>query len=199
MNDRNPNTMDHHFSENSKIAVVDIETTGFSHRSDCIVELGCCELELETGKTRKLFDELIREPHFSPKHKDAWIFNNSSLKYEDILEAESLESYREPIQSIFNKYPVAAYNKRFDFDYLVDRDFNIRELPCPMILATPILKLPPKIPGTVHKWPSVEEIWAYFYPKIDYVELHRGFDDSLHEALIISRLYELGHFKLNES
>lgn len=180
-----------------KIAVVDIETTSFDH-SQCIVELGCCELDLETGRTRKLFDEIIREPHFSPEHKTAWIFNNSNLEYEDVLEAESLEYYKESIQSIFNKYRASAFNKRFDFDYLVHRGFSIRELPCPMKIATDILKLPPVKPGTVYKFPSVEEAWAYFYPKTDYVELHRGYDDSLHEALIIFKLYELGHFKIND-
>ncbi len=55
-----PVTLDD-FMKRESIAVVDIETTGFSHQKDCIVEIGICELDLNSGNCRELFNKLIRE------------------------------------------------------------------------------------------------------------------------------------------
>ena len=184
-----PVTLDD-FMKNETIAVVDIETTGFSHQKDCIVEIGICELDLDSGKCSELFDELIRESHFSPHHRNAWIFKNSDLRYEDVLDAHPLKAYNKELQRIFNIYPVTAFNKRFDFDFLINRGFKIKELPCPMIIATNILKLPPRKVGTLYKYPTVEETWNYLFPDKKYIEKHRGYDDAVHEALIIFELYK---------
>ena len=190
-----PGTLDD-FLRGELIAVVDIETTGFSHKEDCIVEIGICELDLNSGNCRELFNKRIHENHFSSQHRSAWIFKNSDLKNEDILNAKPLEMYRTRLQRIFNLYPTTAFNKRFDLDYLKDRGFLINELPCPMIIATDILKLPPKKASTLYKWPTVEETWEYLFPDIKYVEKHRSYDDAFHEALIIFELYKRNKWKL---
>ena len=49
------------FIKKKSISVIDIETTGFSHFNDCIVEIGIVELDLLTGKCTKLFDQVILE------------------------------------------------------------------------------------------------------------------------------------------
>ncbi len=189
-----PVTLDD-FIKGELIAVVDIETTGFSHQKDCIVEIGICELDLNSGNCRELFNKRIRESNFSLTHRNAWIFNNSDLRYEDILNAKPLEVFKKKLQRIFNIYPATAYNKRFDFDYLKDRGFLINELPCPMVIATDILKLPPRKPGTLYKWPTVEETWEYLFPDKEYVEKHRSYDDAVHEVLIIFELYRRNKWK----
>ncbi len=189
-----PVTLDD-FMKGESIAVVDIETTGFSHQEDCIVEIGISELDLNSGKCRELFSKLIRESHFSPQHRNAWIFKNSDLRYEDILNAKPLDVYKKKLQRIFNIYPATAFNKRFDLDYLIDRGFLINELPCPMIIATDILKLPPRKIGTLYKWPNVEETWKYLFPDKEYIEKHRSYDDAVHEALIIFELYKRNKWK----
>ncbi len=189
-----PVTLDD-FMKGEAIAVVDIETTGFSHQEDCIVEIGICELDLDSGKYRELFNKVIRESHFSPHHRNAWIFKNSDLRFEDILGAKALNVYKKELQRIFNIYPATAFNKRFDFNFLQDRGFIIRELPCPMIIATDILKLPPRKTGTLYKWPNVEETWKYLFPDKKYVEKHRSYDDAVHEALIIFELYKRNKWK----
>jgi len=189
-----PVTLDD-FIKRDSIAVVDIETTGFSHQEDCVIEIGVCELDLDSGARRELFNHVIRENHFSTHHRNAWIFKNSDLRYEDILNAKPLNVYKKKLQRIFNIYPATAFNKRFDFDFLKDRGFLIKELPCPMIAATDILKLPPKKSGTLYKWPTVEEAWKFFFPHKVYVEKHRSYDDSVHEALIILELYEGNNWK----
>ena len=64
-----------------------------------------------------------------------------------------------------------------------------------MIIATDILKLPPRKSGTLYKWPTVEETWKYLFPDRKYVEKHRAYDDSVHEALIIFELYKKKKWK----
>jgi len=183
------------FMREELFAVVDIETTGFSHHEDCILEIGVCKFDLDSGEYIQLFNKVIRENHYSMKHRNAWIFKNSDLRHEDILKARPLNVYKKELQRIFNVFPATAFNKRFDFDFLKDRGFLIKELPCPMVVATDILKLPPIKPGTLYKWPSVEETWKYFFPEKDYIEKHRAYDDSIHEALIIFELYKKNKWK----
>ncbi len=60
-----PVTLDD-FLKREIIAAVDIETTGFSHQEDCIVEIGICELDLDSGECRELFNKVIQESHLSP-------------------------------------------------------------------------------------------------------------------------------------
>ena len=189
-----PVTLDD-FMKGESIIVVDIETTGFSHQNDCIVEIGICELDLNTGEYHELFNKLVRETHFSSQHRNAWIFKNSGLRYEDVLDAQPLRTYKKELQRIFSMNLATAYNKRFDFDFLQDRGFIIRELPCPMVIAINILKLPPRKSGTKYKWPNVEETWNYFFPEMEYTEKHRSYDDAVHEALIIFELYKQGKWK----
>ena len=183
------------FIRRELIVVVDIETTGFSHQEDCILEISVCKLDLDSGVCSELFNKVIKEKHYSMKHRRAWIFKHSDLRYEDILNAKPLSFYKKQLQRIFNIFPATAFNKRFDFDFLKDRGFLIKELPCPMIIATNILKLPPRKPNTLYKWPSVEETWKYFFPEKEYIEKHRAYDDSVHEALIIFEMYKRNKWK----
>ena len=194
MGEKVPVTLDD-FLKGDTVAVVDIETTGFSHQNDCIVEIGICELDLDSGEHRELFNKIIKESHFSNQHCNAWIFKNSDLRYEDILDAQPLNFCKKELQKIFNIYTVTAFNKRFDFDFLENRGFTLKELPCPMLIAVDILKLPPRKPGTLYKWPNVEETWNYLFPDKKYIEKHRGYDDAVHEALIIFELYKRNKWK----
>ncbi len=178
------------FIKGETIAVVDIETTGFSHQKDCIVEIGVCELDLDSGKCIELFNKIVREPHFSQQYQNAWIFQNSDLRYEDVLEAKPLNDYRKELQRIFNEYSATAYNIRFDFDFLINRGFVLKELPCPMVIATDILKISLPKSNKQYKWPNVQETWDFFFPNSDYVEKHRAYDDAVHEAQIVFELYK---------
>ena len=183
------------FMRGDLIVVVDIETTGFSHQIDCILEISICKLDLDSGECSELFNKVIKEEHFSMRHRNAWIFKNSDLRYEDILKAKPLNVYKKDLQRIFNIFPATAFNKSFDFGFLKDRGFLIKELPCPMVIATNILKLPPRKPDTLYKWPSVEETWNYFFPEKEYIEKHRAYDDSVHEALIILEVFKRNKWK----
>jgi len=174
-----------------KIAVADIETTGFLNNGGLIVEVGIILLDLDTGETEHIYNELVREDGFNEEHKESWIFDNSDLTHEEVMDAKPLD--KEKIQEIFDRYPATAYNKAFDFDFLRSRGLIINDLPCPMLLSTDICKITSKN-GYGNKWPKVQEAWDFFFPDADYIEAHRGADDAEHEALIVYELYKRGVF-----
>jgi DNA polymerase-3 subunit epsilon len=185
---------------NNTIIVVDIETTGFLNKGGNVVEIGIVKLNLATGEITPAYNSLVKEPGFDMSHTHSgmgWIFENSDLTYEEVDEAPSLESQQEEIQALFDEYSATAFNKAFDFDFLRDRGFTIKDLPCPMKVATPICQLPNQYGYSSYKWPTVEEAWEHFFgSETGYIEAHRGYDDAAHEAKIVFRLFELGHFKV---
>lgn len=181
-----------------KILIVDIETSGFSYQKDVIFEIGVVELDLSNGNITTLFDSLIREPHLSARHREAWIFSNSDMTAEMVRNAPKIEDVRSEAQRIFDGYEgMTAFNRNFDFGFLLNRNFKLpKPLPCPMLLSTDIIKLPNKNGYPGFKWPSAQEAWDYYFPNTPYQEKHRGADDATIEAKIIYKMYELGIFKI---
>lgn len=183
-----------------KILVEDIETSGFLNQGGKIVELGIVELNLSTGAITPKFESVIKEPGFDSSHTSRpfdWVFDNSDLTFEEVDNAPSLESIRTEVQALFDQYKATAFNKQFDFDFLRDGGFRIKDLPCPMQLATPICKVPFPSGGSSYKWPKVEEAWEHFFGYTGYIEAQRGLDDAAHEAEIVYALYKMGEFPIN--
>jgi len=184
-----------------KILIIDIETTDFFDRGGKIVEIGIVELDLNSGNTEILFDNVMHErPITLAEVQNAWIVKNSDLTVEAIRRSEQLEFYRAEIQQILNGCPAGAtaYNNEFDFGFMEDRGFVFpKKLPCPMKLSTNICKLP-KRRGSGYKWPNVQECWNHFFGETTgYVEKHRGADDAAHESKIVYELYKMGVFKID--
>lgn len=174
-----------------KAAIVDIETTGLNPALNMIVEIAIVSLDLETGKTKIIYNELIKEQKFDILHKNSWIFNNSDLTFEEVNSAAPLDIKK--LQSIFDKYHITAYNKDFDISFLQHRGFRIpNQLPCPMKLLTPILQLPSKNHYMGFKYPSLKEAWAATFPNKPYLQNHRASDDAIHEAELVYELYNRG-------
>ncbi len=163
-----------------EIIVLDIETTGFLPNGK-IVEIGMVLLNIKTGIIKTIFDEIIcPEKRFSDS---AWIFQNSDLTFAMVLDGFSLNYHKPKIQELLNKYPVTAFNKKFDIGFLKSFGFKVpKELPCIMLELTPYAKLPGPYG---YKWPKVEEAWQYLFPDFEYSEAHRAFDDAFHEARIL--------------
>ncbi len=185
----------------NEIVVVDIETSGFQHQGGLVVEVGIVALNVDTGNICSEFSSVVKEKGFGEKHAKppyGWIFNNSDLQYEDVLEAIDLMEILPKIQTIFDKYPwgATAYNKQFDFGFLKARGLRIKELPCIMLSAAPVVGLPPNPGYRDPKWPKVQEAWDFFFPNSTYIESHRALDDARHEALIAYELYRLGKIRI---
>ncbi len=180
----------------SKILIIDIETTGFSKTKNKIVEIGIVSLDLLNGNIKTLFSAFIKEDGITREEiAKAWVIENSDITVEDILKAENLQFYFDEIQRLLNEYVLGAtaFNNTFDFGFLQERGFIIPiKLKCPMKLATDICRIPGKRGG--YKWPNMEEAYNHFFPGNDYVELHRGADDAKHEAEIVYELWKLRVF-----
>lgn len=173
-----------------KIIVLDIETTGFNKYSDAIVEVGIVLVDTDTKEITKLFDEVVKDKLFNEtKHKNSWIFNNSTLRFEDVMNAKPLEYYRNDIQNILNTYPMTAFNMKFDTGFMDTHGFKFKQTKCLMESSRPYNKNKDKSGN--QKVPSVPEIYAQFFPDENYDEEHRGCDDAYHEGKILLKLVEL--------
>jgi len=186
-----------------KILIVDIETTGFlskknPEKSGKIVEIGVVRLNLKNGKKKILFDYIVNPGLTKNQLSKTWICKNGYMEPDDILAGHSFLSLAEELQEIINQHKngATAFNRKFDVDFLEAYGITFPKLlPCPMLLSTPICKLPKAnsyYPG--YKWPKVEEAYKHFFPESEYVELHRGADDAFHEADIVYALHKLNKF-----
>lgn len=181
----------------NEILITDIETTGFSKRTDKIVEVGIVKLNVETGSKAILFDKLLKPPGLQVKDSTAWIFDKGYINFEDVVNAENLQDNLEEIQSIINQYEagITAYKNDFDFGFFEAEGIEIpNKLPCPMKLSRNVCQIEGK---RGIKNPNVQEAWDFFFPGTGYVEKHRGADDAWHEADIVFELIKRGVFKLN--
>jgi len=178
----------------NKLLVIDIETTGFDHKKDCILELGIVELNLETGEIKELLDVQFKEKHLRGRHRKSWIFEQGYMKPEDVRDAKPMEMHFEEIQSIFNKYQgrICAWNRPFDINFLETRGFKFgKNIKDPMRESADYFQIPNKY-GQPGKWPSAQEAWDVLFPGITKIEQHRGLDDAVMESKIIYELVKKG-------
>ena len=177
----------------SRVCVVDVETSGLNPNYDLIFEIGMVELNLSTGVTKILFDSVVKESLFGKEYRGSWIFENSSLTFDDVNNAPLFDGFIPELQEIFNNYSITAFNKSFDLGFLNSRGLRVpNKLPCIMLTATNILKIPFPNGRKRFKWPNCQEAWDYFFPNSPYVEKHRALDDALHEAMIFFEIFRRG-------
>ncbi len=175
------------------VVVVDCETTGLNPHYDIIIEIGIVELNLLTGETKVLLDSVVKEPMFSEEHRHSWIFENSDISFDEVMNAPLLDEVKPEIQAIFNRSSVTAYNKSFDLGFLKSRGIHVpNELPCIMLTATNILKIPFLRGHKKYKWPKCQESFEFFFPATSYIEKHRAVDDATHEAMILYEIFRRG-------
>ena len=182
----------------NKLLVIDIETTGFNHKADCILELGIVELDLTSGEVTELLDVQLKETHLSAKQHNSWIFEKGFMSHDDVRNANPLAVHFEEIQTIFNGYlgRISAWNRAFDADFLERRGFNLgKAIKDPMKESAEFFNLPHKS-GGFGKWPSAQEAWNILFPTTEKIEIHRGLDDAKMEAKIIFELINKGIYKV---
>ena len=174
-----------------KILVIDIETTGLCPVNDFIVEIAAVSLNTRTGRIKEKFHSLIKEHPIIPA--DSWIFENSDLKHEDVINfGSSIEEIRKDLQKLFNKFSCTSYNQAFDFGFLSDRHFYFEnKTGDPMLILTNVLKIDSGFEN--FKWPSVQEALNFF--NMDIIEPHRALEDAKIEAKLIFKLIKKGLWK----
>lgn len=180
------------------IAVADIETTSIKPEDGNIIEIGVCELNLDTGEILTLFDQIVKEHDFDPV-TDAWIYDNSDLTQQEV-ERKGINpfDFKDDLQKIFNKYLCAAFSQHFDFSWLEHRGWKIPNVgPDMMHVATNYFRvIKNKITHTSSsvyvKRLSVQECLELL--NIPEVEKHRAYSDCVQEAKIYYELHKRGAF-----
>ena len=187
-------------SNSEKIAIIDIETTGFSKKFDKVVEIGIVELDIKTKEYKILFNSPVYE-----QGVEIFIDNEITKKYnidiKEILEACSLESFRDILQLIFNCYRITAYNINFDLNFLESRGFEF-----PMAIKD-IMGYAREILPKNSKY-TFQYTYNYFYNSIkngkskylserNYIEQHMAIDDAIYEAELLYFLYYEYKFPLS--
>jgi DNA polymerase-3 subunit epsilon len=168
-----------------KLAIVDIETTGFvREKNNSIVEIAIVLCDTETRKTEILFNNIVRESTLSDYHRRSWIFDHSDLKFSDVERAQDINTYRAEIQAILNKYKVTAYNKRFDMGWLASLGFKFKESKCLMETAGEYASV--LLAESISL--KEENVYRWLMQDRNYVEKHRALPDALDEAQILYKL-----------
>ncbi len=110
----------------NKIAIIDIETTGFNRDLDSIIEIGIVELDIKSGQIKSLFNSQVKDINFDiSQHIDNTFIKTSGIDIYEISESISIKECEEDLQLIFDNYRCAAYNRTFDFGWLESRGFSI--------------------------------------------------------------------------
>ncbi len=176
-----------------KLLVIDIETTGLDVETDAIVEIGAALADTDTKEIEVVFDKIIKDETWKPAiHKNAWIFQNSDLKPEQIESAPTLKEVFDELQELITKYDTVAFNLKFDERFLTKRGFVFNKSKCLMEAVKNYVVFKNETGRSVK--PSVEEIYNHFLVGKDeakYVESHRAANDAVDEAKIMFHMIKL--------
>jgi len=186
----------------NKIAIIDIETTGFNRHLDSILEIGIVELDTKTGKMKTLFNSLVRDSNFDiSRHLDNNFVKNSGIDITEIINSVSIKECEKDLQLIFDNYRCAAYNSPFDFGWLESRGFSI-----PMKLMD-VMRFCRKTFPTCGSF-KFQEVYRYvnnllkkgnnqYFTRSEYINNHRAIDDAICEAELLFYLIKELSFVLS--
>lgn len=174
---------DKEFFNDHKIIVVDIETTGLSPKNGQIIEIGIAEVDINRGTIEPVFSEVMHERPLTDKEFDAWIFGNSTLETQDVVESLNIDEFRGQLEHIFEKYKwYTAYNAGFDTKFLKAAGFVLpRQAKCLLEFSREKLNL---------RIYSAEKVHQHLFNH-NGKESHRGLNDAIWEGEILLKL--LGH------
>ena len=171
-----------------KLLIIDIETTGFVPEGNSVVEIGIVLCDTDTREITTLFDNVVHDEEWDyNKHKNSWIFQNTDLTPEDVINSKHIEEYRDELQSIFDQYPITAYNKKFDLSFMNARGFKLKDTKDLMLNAQQVHI---QLAGNP-RYPKFEKVYNWFFPNAKYIEKHRGLDDAIREAEVLYKFCDM--------
>lgn len=96
----------------TKLAFVDIETTGMRSSHDRIIEIGI--LRVENGELKRTFQSLINPQAYLPKE----ITHLTGIAQKDLENAPTFNSLKDEIIDILDDCTFVAHNVRFDYGFI---------------------------------------------------------------------------------
>jgi len=165
-----------------EIGIIDLNKNKWDLDNCMICDIGIAKLDTITGSISKVFDKICQEKQgCSP---DSWVFKNTDLSYDDVIDSDYLSSQKATLQQILDEGGhVTSWGHDFDLARLEHRGFKIpNKFWDPLITLTKYMK----IEGPYgYKWPKVEEAYLHFNPGQICPQNHRAMNDAVIEAEII--------------
>lgn len=192
----------------SVIYVLDTETTGLRGcPSDHVVDIGVAGLDTDTGKVWSVYSTIVgyEVSKWDICHKNAWIFNNTDLRLDDVAKARPQDDVRLSLSNILRDCDVTSFNTEFDFNkFLYNQPWNLRgifhEMPDIMKAATPVCKV--EVRGE-YKYPKLEVAYEMLCPddpaEIEGVQQHRALSDAVVASYVLFELIEKEAYAVGDS
>ncbi|MHA1456617.1 MAG: 3'-5' exonuclease, partial [Promethearchaeota archaeon] len=193
----------------NRIAIIDIETTSYIKKDAFIVEIGIVELDYVTGAKKILFNSPIYEKGVE-NYSGMGVFGISNLDLSDVKNSKNLESYRETLQFIFDRYRITSFNTNFDLSILESKGFIFPKKLMDLMNFT--RKMLPQGKYNFEFayrqfYNSKENNKGKYLKNKNYEEQHRAIDDAIHEAeLLFLFIHKFdfptsfqSHLKINKS
>jgi len=187
----------------TEVVVVDIETTGFHRNLDRVLEVAAVTVDVEAGTITDLYNNTCRPDGRMGTRRNlerTWIVRNGIMDVDEVLEATPTEIVAEELrQSVgMRNQRWTAFNLAFEEKFLVSTTWRIRtsKLPCIMLAATPVCKLPHIFEygnRGDYKWPNLEEAYSIIIGR-KLEKHHRALEDARHAAEVMLNLIERGKY-----
>jgi DNA polymerase III epsilon subunit-like protein len=177
----------------NKILIIDLETTGLVADSEFIVEVGICILDITNGNIDKVLDTFVRDEGFSEKSSDRGVFELSDIKYDDVINAPSLNSFLLKIQKLLSDYEFTSFNLSFEKRFLNSREIKVKYPGhCIMQTSKGILNISHDYYGV--KIPSLNEALDFYGIEFN-GKPHRAYVDCEAEAKLLYEMIKKGDFR----
>lgn len=161
-----------------EFAVVDVETTGFSHRNDRIVEIAIVRIN-EKGEVIRQYETLVnpqRDIGASAIHK---------ITASDVINAPTFTDIKDSVIEMLNNAVIISHNKSFDLGFLKSEfkraGIELEELNgiCTLRLSKILF---PELPSR-----KLEVLCEYLDVLVE--NAHRAYDDCLATAYLFHKMY----------
>lgn len=184
--------------------MLDTETTGLTGCPyDHVVEIGIVGLDVDKGKVWDVYSCIVGYDvsSWDSFHKNAWVFEHTGLKIDDVRHGRPQSSVSDVLKSILTGKNVTAYNTSFDFNRFLYREpwglyQSFIEFPDIMCVAADVCKLPSNLGG--YRSPKLE--YAYeFLCSGDPAEIcgkqdHRAQSDARVAAYVLLAMISMGKY-----
>jgi len=161
-----------------EFAVVDLETTGFSHRCDRIVEIAIVRTN-ERGETIAKYETLVNP------HRDVGASAIHKITATDVINAPTFADIKDSVIEMLNNSVIISHNKSFDLGFLKS-EFNRAGIELDTLNGICTLRLSkilfPELPSR-----KLEVICEYLDVPIE--NAHRAYDDCLATAFLFHKMY----------
>lgn len=178
------------------ILVLDTETTDLNPERGQIVEVAAVRVDFEALTVKPVFESLCNPGLSLEELRRTWICTTGGLNPGAVLAAPSSGVVAVRLADLFRyeDYPRwTSYNVHFDAAFLVKVPWVINHprLPCLMLAAAPVCKIPSAFDDDGWKWPSLEEAYRILLHR-ETPCAHRALMDATRAGEISLALHRLG-------